>query len=159
MANVFVATAVTMTASTLLLLWARLKKHPISNNQWITFAMIMGLGFATLWFQDEQYIKWKPTAVYWLLAIACLFTQLFSKKVLVQHLMGQHLNLPPSVWKRLNLTWVGFFGCMGALNIYVFSNYDTNAWVNFKLFGAMGLTFAFILGQAVWLNKYQVRNQ
>ncbi len=158
-ANVFVATAVTMASSALLLLWARIKKHPISNSQWLTFAMITGLGCATLWFQDDQYIKWKPTAVYWLLAVACLFTQVFSQKVLVQRLMGQHLVLPHLIWKKLNMTWVGFFGFMGALNVYVFSHYDTNVWVNFKLFGALGLTFVFILGQAVWLNKYQVRDQ
>jgi intracellular septation protein len=156
--NVFVATAVTMASSALLLLWAWLKKHPISNNQWITFAMIILLGLATLWFHDDQYIKWKPTAVYWLLAMACLFTQVFSKKVLVQRLMGQHMTLPHAIWKKLNMSWVGFFGFMGALNVYVFSHYDTNAWVNFKLFGALGLTFVFIMAQAIWINKHQVRN-
>ncbi len=120
----------------------------------VTLGLIVILGGATLWLQDERFIKWKPTLVNWMFALAFFGSQFIGKKPLVERMMGAAVQLPGEIWKRLNLVWVVFFVLMGVANLYVVFNYDTDTWVNFKLFGMMGLTFAFVIGQAFYLARY-----
>ena len=112
------------------------------------------LSLPTIWLRDETFIKWKPTILYWLFAIVFLVSNRFMKKNLVKAMMGQQVELPAAMWQRLNLWWILFFSAMGCLNLIVAYQFDTDTWVNFKLFGGLGLMVLFVLGQAVYLSKH-----
>lgn len=120
----------------------------------ITFVLGLLLGGATLMLHDEMFIKWKPTAIYWAFSLTFFATQLFGKKTLIQRMMESKISLPHPVWQRLNLSWGLFFALMGTLNLYVIYHFDTNTWVNFKLFGLLGLTFIFVVIQALFLGRH-----
>lgn len=120
----------------------------------ITFILGLVLGGATLMLHNEMFIKWKPTAIYWAFSLTFFTTQFFGKKTLIQRMMENNIALPDAVWKKLNLSWGLFFALTGALNLYVVYHYDTNTWVNFKLFGLMGLTLLFVVVQALFLGRH-----
>jgi len=152
--GIYVATAVAIAASFVQVSLSWLKHRRVETMHLVTLALIAGLGGATLILQDETFIKWKPTAVNWLFGLAFLGSQYIGKKPLVERMMGHNLTLPCPIWKRLNLAWVAFFFALGCANLYVAFRFDTNTWVSFKLFGIMGLTFAFVIAQAVYLARY-----
>jgi intracellular septation protein len=157
--NLMVATQVAMVASLLQLIWLRVSTGKIHKVTLISFLSILVLGGATLLLKDDIFIKWKPTAVYWALSIAFLFSQLFSKKPIIQRFGEKSVHLPDRIWRQLNLTWCAFFSAMGFANLYVVYNFNTAVWVNFKLFGTLGLTIVFILAQSVYMAKHsQMQN-
>jgi intracellular septation protein len=121
--------------------------------QLITLAMVIVLGGATLLFRNEMFIKWKPTAVYWVLGGVFALTALFSKKNLVQKMLEKNLTLPEKAWGILNTTWYSFFFLMGILNLFVVYNFDTDTWVNFKLFGTLVLTLLFAGVQGILISR------
>ena len=154
---IYAATIVAILAAFIQTFGFWLKNRRFEQMHLITLGVLALLGGATLLFQDELFIKWKPTIVNWLFAIAFLGSQFIGDKPLVQRFMGQAVVLEPAtVWQKLNTVWVVFFVSIGLINIYVAYNYPTDVWVNFKLFGMMGLTFAFIIGQALFLTRYMV---
>lgn len=152
--GIYVATAVAIAASVLQVGYVYLKNKRVENMHLITLALIIILGGATLIFHDETFIKWKPTIVNWGFALVFLGSHFIGKKPIVRRLMDQALYLPEKVWNRLSYMWVVFFIFSGIANLYVAFNYDTDTWVNFKLFGLMGLTLAFILVQGVYISRY-----
>lgn len=157
--NLMIATQVAIVASLLQLIWLRISTGKLQKVNLISFLSILVLGGATLLLKDDIFIKWKPTAVYWLLSIALLFSQVFGKKPLIQRLAEGSISLPDKIWRHLNIIWCIFFSLMGITNLYVVYNFDTAAWVNFKLFGTLGLTLVFIIGQSVYMAKHsQVQN-
>jgi intracellular septation protein len=151
--DLFVATGVAMVAVIvqMVVLWCRRKKPDMMN--WIAFGMILILGGATLFFRNEMFIKWKPTAVYGILGLIFLGSHWFTPKLVVQRLMEGHMSLSKKMWTVLNIAWVAFFFTMGILNLIVVYCCDTSTWVNFKLFGTTILTFGFLIGQAIWLSR------
>jgi intracellular septation protein len=68
--------------------------------------------------------------------------------------MGAQLELPDAAWRVTNWSWVAFFSVMGVLNLWVAYHFDTDTWVNFKLFGGLGLMVLFILAQALYLGRH-----
>jgi len=122
--------------------------------QWISLGVIVLFGGATLISHNDTFIKWKPTVLYWLMGSALLIGQLVFKKNLLKSLMGAQMDLPEDAWRLTQWSWVGFFAVMGCLNLWVAFNYDTDTWVNFKLFGGMGLMFVFVIAQALVLSRY-----
>ena len=153
-AGIYVATAVAIAATFVQIGWVWMRTRKIEPMLWVSLVIIVVFGGATLLLQDETFIKWKPTVLYWLFGLALLVAQYAFGKNLIRSMMGAQIALPERLWTRLNLSWVGFFVGMGLLNLYVAYNFGTDAWVNFKLFGGMGLMFLFILGQAVMLQRY-----
>ena len=150
--GIFVATAVAIVASFLQVTILWFKNRRLEKMHLITLALIVLLGGATLLLQDETFIKWKPTAVNWLFALVFLGSEFIGKKNVVQRMMESHITVTASqVWTRLNLLWVSFFIAMGVINLYVAFNFETDTWVNFKLFGMMGLTLVFVFIQGVYL--------
>lgn len=121
---------------------------------WISLALVSIFGGLTLFFQNEAFIKWKPTILYWVFAGSMMFSELVLKKNAIKAMLGEQLTLPENIWKRVNLAWVGFFVLMGFLNLAVAFNFSTDTWVNFKLFGGMGLMLVFVVGQGLLLSKY-----
>jgi intracellular septation protein len=121
---------------------------------WVSLVLVVVFGGMTLVFQDETFIKWKPTILYWVFAASLGVAALVMKKNPMRAMLGEQLTLPDPVWARVNLSWIAFFLFMGALNLYIAFNFTTDTWVNFKLFGGMGLLFAFVIGQGFMLSKY-----
>lgn len=152
--GIFIATAVAMGASFAQIgyLWFRGRK--IDNMLWVSVAVITFAGGATLLFGNETFIKWKPTVLYWLFAVALIVGSLFFKKNLVRSMMEHQVTLPEEAWTRLLTSWIAFFAVMGVLNLYVAYNFSTDTWVNFKLFGGIGLMLAFVLLQALMLARH-----
>jgi len=153
--DIYLATATAIAASLVQVLWSRIKHGKFEKMPLITLATLIVLGGATLLFRNELFIKWKPTALYWVLAIAFLLSQFIGKKPIIQRLLEQNIELTLKVWNQLNLSWAIFFSCMGFANLYVVYNFDTNTWVNFKLFGTMGITLVFIIAQGIYMSKQQ----
>ena len=152
--GIYVATAAAIAATFLQVGWSWLRHRKADNMLWASFAIILVFGGATLLLHDETFIKWKPTVLYWLFAAILLGAQLIFGKNPIRAMMGKQMSLPDAVWKKLNLSWAGFFGAMGAANLYVAYNFATDIWVNFKLFGGIGLLLAFAFGQALMLSRY-----
>ena len=153
-APVLLATVVVILATLLQILWLKIRGQKIEPMLWISLTLVTVLGGATIYFHSESFIKWKPTVLYWVMASALLFGQLIFKKNGIKSLMGAQMNLPDSIWRIVNLSWVGFFSLMGVLNLWVAFNFPTSTWVNFKLFGGLGLMIVFVLVQALLLNPH-----
>jgi len=154
--GIYVATTVMIIASILQVTITWMLTRKIEKSHLITLLLVVVLGGATLWLQNPDFIKWKPTAVNWLFALTFIGAQLFTDKSLLERMMAEHLQLPVEVWKRLNIAWVLFFIVSGLANLYVAFNFPEETWVNFKLFGLLGLTILFIVGQSIYLSKHIV---
>ena len=152
--DIYVATAVAIAATVVQVSWLKLRGRRVDLMLWASLAIIVVFGGATLLLQDETFIKWKPTVLYWLFGVVLAVGMLGFRKNLIRTVLGQQMRLPDPVWARLNWSWVAFFGFMGAANLYVAYNYSTDLWVNFKLFGGIGLMIAFVVAQSLVLAKY-----
>ena len=152
--GIYVATAVAIAASFVQIGWVWLRHRKVDNMLWVSLAVIVVFGGATLLLQDETFIKWKPTVLYWLFGAALAVATLVFKKNLVRAMMERQVTLPDEVWSKLLASWIGFFVLMGALNLFVAYNFSTDAWVNFKLFGGIGLMLVFVVLQALMLSRY-----
>ena len=152
--GIFVATAIAIAASIVQIIWVWLRHRKVDAMLWLSFGIIVVFGSATLLLHDETFIKWKPTVLYWLFGAILLITNFVSRENPLKAMLGQQIELPEPIWRRLLLSWIGFFLIMGALNLYVAFSFPTNTWVNFKLFGGMGLMLVFVLLQAIVLSKY-----
>lgn len=153
-APVLLATVVVILATFAQIAWLKARGRKIDTMLWVSLGLVTVLGGATIYFHSENFIKWKPTVLYWIMGGALLVGQLVFKKNGIKALMQAQMNLPEPIWRAVNFSWVGFFAVMGVLNLYVAFNFETSTWVNFKLFGGMGLMLLFVLLQAVFLNKH-----
>ena len=151
--GIFVATAVAIAASVLQIAWFRWKRGHVSTVHWLSLAIIGVFGGATLLLQDETFIKWKPTVLYGTFAAILGAGRAFWHRNLISHLM-QGVALPDAVWTRLTWLWAGFFVFMGVANWYVAFHYPLDTWVNFKVWGGIGLFFAFAIAQGLWLSRH-----
>ncbi len=155
-APILVATAVVMVATALQIGWVWLRHGKVDKMLWVSLVLVVFFGGLTLIFHDETFIKWKPTVLYWIFATVLLFSATMLKKNMIRNMLEEQVQLPEHLWDRLNLAWVIFFALLGTLNLLIaFAfNLPTSVWVNFKLFGSMGLMFAFIIAQGMFLAKY-----
>jgi intracellular septation protein len=153
-APVLLATVVVVIATLTQVAWLAARGKKIDLMLWVSLALVVVMGGLTIWLHSETFIKWKPTLLYWVMAAALLIASLVWRKNLIRTLLGEQLTLPEPVWQRLNIAWATFFVLMGALNLWVAFHFATPTWVNFKLFGLMGLLLAFALGQGLYLARY-----
>jgi len=152
--GIYIATAVAIAATFVQVGWSWTRHRKVDNMLWTSLAIIVVFGGATLWLQDETFIKWKPTVLYWLFGIILLGSDLLFRKNLIRAMMEKQITLPAQVWRTLNLSWVMFFALMGGANLYVAFNFPTDVWVNFKLFGGIGLMIVFVVAQGLMLSRY-----
>jgi len=152
--DIWVATAVAIGASFAQIGWLKLRRRKVDTMLWVSLAIVVVFGGATLFLHDETFIKWKPTVLYWMFGIVLAASQLGFRRNLMRAVLGEQVQMPDFAWRRLNWSWVGFFAFMGAANLYVAFNFPTDTWVSFKLFGGMGLLVLFVLLQAVYLSRY-----
>lgn len=156
--GIYLATLIAILASVLQIIWIKLRGNKVETMVWVSMGIILVFGGATLWLHDESFIKWKPTVLYWVFAASIFGAALFGRN-LIRGLMNAQLELPEVAWSRLNLSWGGFFALMGLVNLWVAFNYSTDAWVNFKLFGSMGLMLVFVIAQGMMLSKYMDKEE
>jgi intracellular septation protein len=153
-APILLATVVVILATIAQIAWVAFRHGKVDKMLWVSLVLVVVFGGMTLAFQDESFIKWKPTILYWVFAGSMGFAALVMKKNAIKAMLGEQLTLPEPVWTKVNLSWIAFFVVMGFLNIIIAFNFPTDVWVNFKLFGGMGLMLVFVLGQGFMLSKY-----
>jgi intracellular septation protein len=152
--GVFLATVVAIAATFGQIAWVWLRHRKVDAMLWVSLVLIVVFGGATLILHDETFIKWKPTVLYWLFALSLGLAPILFERNLIRLMMEKNVTLPDAVWSRLNLSWAGFFALMGVANLWVAMHYSTDAWVNFKMFGSLGLMLVFIVGQTVYLSRH-----
>jgi intracellular septation protein len=152
--DIYIATAVVIVATFAQIGWVWFRHRKVDTMLWVSLALVVVFGGATLLLHDETFIKWKPTILYWLFAVVLFGSSQFFNRNLIRRMLEQQMQVPEPVWARLNQAWIGFFSFMGVLNLYVAFNFTTDIWVSFKLFGGMGLMIVFIIAQGLLLAKY-----
>jgi len=154
MVPIMLATIAVIVASIIQIAWVKLRHGKVDKTLLLSAALVVVLGGMTLYFQNDTFIKWKPTVLYWVFAVVLVCADLWWNKNFIRVMMGKDIGLPEKVWKTLNLSWAAFFLGLGVLNLYVAFNYSIDTWASFKLFGTMGLMFVFIIAQSLAINKY-----
>lgn len=154
LAPILLATVVVIAATVAQIIWVHFRHGKVDKMLWVSLVLVVVFGGLTLAFQNEAFIKWKPTILYWVFAGSMAFSALILKKNPIKAMLGEQLTLPEPIWAKLNLAWIAFFMVMGVLNLLIAFNFSTDTWVNFKLFGGMGLMLVFVLGQGMLLSKY-----
>jgi len=157
-----IATGIAIAASFVQVGTFWLKHKRFERMHIFSLVLISGLGGITIVFGDPAFIQWKPTVLNWVFAGAFFVSQFIGEKNMVQRMMGAQINLPDNIWLRLNLSWVVFFIVSGLANLYVAFYYATELdektrmdfWVDFKLFGLMGMTLIFVVAQAFYLTRH-----
>ena len=158
-APILLATVVVIVATIAQIMWVAFRHGKVDKMLWVSLVLVVVFGGMTLAFQDESFIKWKPTILYWVFAGSMGFAALVMKKNAIKSMLGEQLTLPEPVWTKVNFSWMAFFVIMGFLNLIIAFNFPTDVWVNFKLFGGMGLMLVFVLGQGFLLSKYVEEKQ
>ena len=153
-APVLLATVVVMVATLVQIGILVLMRRKVDTMLWVTFGLIAVLGGATVWFHDPTFIKWKPSVLDWVFALALWVSQALFGKNLLQVLIGGQLELPKPVWQRLNLAWIAFFVLMGFLNLWVAYTFSTSVWATFKVFGLTGLMLVFMVAQGFYISRF-----
>jgi intracellular septation protein len=160
--DVYAATLVAIAATMVQVAVQRIRNGRIEAMPLISLAVIALFGGLTLALRDDTFIKLKPTIIDWTLAAVLVVTNLFGRRTALELAMGTQLQLPAHVWRRINLSWAIFFGLIGALNLYVAFYFGrdldaatrTDIWVDFKVFGLIGLTVLFVIGQSVFIARH-----
>ncbi len=152
--DIYLATGILIVSTIIQVAALWIKNHKIETMHLVTLIFVIILGGATILLEDDNFIKWKPTVVNWLLGGAFLASQFIGNKNLIQRMLESNIELPRNAWLHLNAAWIAFFLIAGTVNIYVAYHFDQETWVNFKVFGLLGMTLVFVLGQGVYLSRY-----
>lgn len=150
-AGMYAATGAIMVAMALQIGFQWLRDRTVNKMLLTSGLLVAVFGGITLLLRNPIFIQWKPTVVNWLFAAAFLGSRYIGTKTLTERMMGQAVELEPVMWRQLNLMWIGNFSFLGAANLYVVYNFDEATWVNFKLFGMLGLTLVMVLIQVLWI--------
>jgi intracellular septation protein len=151
--GIYVATAVAIAASVVQIAYFRWSRGKVQVVHWLSLAIIVTFGGATLLLHDETFIKWKPTVLYWLFGAILAVGRLVFRRNLIAALL-KDISLPDPVWARVTWTWVAFLAGMGAANLYVASNFPTDTWVNFKVWGGIVLFFLLAVATVASVARY-----
>jgi len=153
-APILLATAVAIVTSLAQVGWLLARGRKVEPMLWVSLGVIVVFGGATIWLNDETFIKWKPTILYLLFAGALAAGRLLWRRNFIRSLLGAQIVLPDPVWEKLLWVWTVFFLLLAAANLFVAFSFSTDTWVSFKLFGFTGLTLLFIVGVGLWLSRH-----
>ena len=151
---IYFATLVLILATILQNITHFLLYHKLEKMHLISLGILIAFGSLTLAFKDPLFIKWKVSIFNWFFGAAIIGSQFIGKKTLIERLMAQAISVPKKIWTRVNMSWGLFFILVGVVNIYVAYNYSEDTWVDFKLFGVLGMTFVFMIIQGIYLAKH-----
>ncbi len=152
-APALLATVVVLVATLLQVAWMKLNGKKIDLMLWISLSLIVVFGGLTVWFHNQMFIMWKPSITFWLMGLVFWGSQAFFHKNLFRSTLGAEIDLPDTVWQRLNFSWVAFFALMGLLNLLVVYSFR-DSWVSFHTFGSTGLSFAFVIAQGFYMSRH-----
>lgn len=152
--DIYIATGVAIVATLCQVAWVWFRHKKVDTMLWVSLLLVVVFGGATLFLHDETFIKLKPTLLYWIFAAALLISTKVFKKDLMRAMLGEKFQMEEAGWRQLNALWTGFFLFMGLANLYVAHQFATETWVNFKLFGGMGLMLVFVLAQGIFLARH-----
>ena len=152
--DIYLATVVLIIATALQVGFTWWRHGKVEKMPLIALGLLVVFGGITLLLHDEIYLKWKVTVVNALFGLVFLGSQVIGQKTLIERMMGHAMDLPHNVWQRLNAAWAVFFLLMAGLNLIVAYSVDTATWVDFKLWGLLGLTLAFVVLQGIYLSRY-----
>ena len=153
MVDIYMATKVLMVITCIQYGIYWIKDRKLENAQVITLIAVLIFGSLTLFMHDETFLKWKAPIVNWIFALIFLASHFFGEQNLIKRMMGKAVNLPETIWTRLNYSWVVFFVISGAANLYVAFTFH-EIWVDFKVFGSLGMTLLFLIGQTIYLSRH-----
>ncbi len=154
MADIYVATLAAIVGAIIQVAYTWIRTRKVETMHLVSLVLILVFGGATWFLRDPTFIKWKPTVLNWLFGLVFLGSQFIGDKPVIQRMLSAQIELPAFVWRRLNLAWVIFFLTIGGVNLYVAYHYEESVWVNFKLFGMLGLTIVFVLLQSLYLSRH-----
>ncbi|MBO1518828.1 septation protein A [Oceanisphaera pacifica] len=157
--DIYAATGALMAATCVQMLVFWLKHKRLEKMHLITLVLVMFFGGLTMFFQDDAFIKWKVTAVNGFFALGLLVSRYGFGKNLIKQMLGKEMTLPDAVWDKANVAWAAFFAVCGALNVYVAFSLPQEVWVNFKVFGLLGLTLLFTFATVLYLYRHQKTEQ
>ncbi|MES2128159.1 MAG: septation protein A [Pseudomonadota bacterium] len=161
-APIILSTVVVIAASLGQIIYTKLRGRKVDGMLWISFIVITSFGSATIYLHDDAFIKWKPTILYWIFALAMGIGELVFKKNMMRQVMEEQIKLPENIWRVVSLSWVAFFIGLGLLNLFVafvvFKG-NTSAWVSFKLFGINGILFGFFILQGLYLSRHVIEEE
>lgn len=152
--DIYVATAALMVVTVVQMAFVWFRNGKLEKMHWVTLVLILVFGGFTLLFHDDSFIKWKVTVINLLFAGALLISQWVFNKPLIKQMLGKELQLPDAIWRRVNLAWAGFFALCAALNTYIAFHLPQSVWVNFKVFGLLGMTLVFTLLTVFYLYRH-----
>ncbi|MEQ1518218.1 MAG: septation protein A [Usitatibacteraceae bacterium] len=152
-ADIYVATGVAIAATIAQIGWTLWRREKVKPVQWIALIFILVFGGATILLHDEYYIKLKWTLFYGLMGLTILGAVAMRKNP-IKSVLGQEIELPDHVWRKLSMAWGFFFLLLACLNQYFASTLSLDAWVKVKVFGGSALSFVFVIAQAFWMAKY-----
>ena len=153
-APVLLATVVVIVATLAQVAWLKARGRKVDLILWVGLGLVVVLGGLTIWFHSETFLKWKPSGLYWAMGLSFWISQAFFGRPVLRILLGEQLQLPDIIWRKLNFAWIAFFALMGLLNLWVAYSFSTPTWVNFKVFGATGLMLAFTIAQGIYLSRH-----
>lgn len=156
--GIYAATVTAIVATLGQVVWLRARGRRVEPMLWVSLAIVVLFGGATLLLHDETFIKWKPTVLYWTFALALAGARLLLGRDLIRQLLGSQMQLPDPVWTQLTWYWAGYFAVMGAANLWVAEHYPTATWVEFKLFGSLALTAVFAVAQSLLIARHLPRH-
>ena len=151
--GIFSATAVLILASVVVYGALLIHQRKLEKGQWLTLGACLLFGGMTLAFHSETFLKWKAPVVNWLFALAFIGSHFIGDQLLIKRIMGHALTLPDLVWTRLNIAWIAFFLFCGAANLFVAFTFQ-DYWVDFKVFGSLGMTLLFLVAQGIYLSRH-----
>ena len=152
--GIYAATGAAMVATTAQVVWSWARHRKVDRLLWVNFFAVMVFGSLTLVFQDKQFIMMKPTIVYWIMGGGLFVSQTFFRKNAIRLMMESQFDAPERLWNRWNAAWAVFFVALGFVNLFVARNFSEAVWVDFKVFGALLLTFVLVIAQVWTLMPY-----
>ena len=158
-APVFLATIVAIFCTFCQVVLLLIRGRKVEPMLWISLAVIVVFGGLTIWLRNAMFIKWKPTILYWIFGGILVYGNVVGRNSIRLLLSKAEIEMPDGAWAKLQNMWIGFFGVMGVVNLFVAYLCSTDTWVNFKLFGLMGLTLVFTIGIGVFMTKHAVTRQ
>lgn len=148
-----------MVTYTLTFIYSLFTNKSLDKTIFSTWLLVMVLGGLTIFFHNEEYIKFKPTLIYWLFAIAFHVSPYFKdEKSIMERMAGHQIQLPKNIWIKLNRFWMSVFYLLGFINLYIAYAFTTQQWVYFKTFGIMSVLIIATGVQIAYMSKY-MKNQ
>ncbi len=155
---IYYATAVAVAVTIIQIIYAKIRGRKLDVIQKINYSVIVIFGIIGIIFHNPLFLYWKPSIISWLMASALGISQIINKNGL-KLLLKKEITLPDIIWNRLTYAWITFLICIGAINLFVAFNFEEVVWVNYKTFGAFGITLVFALAQGIYLSRHVVEEK